>query len=193
MLHERVPNLAAFVEPDRVRREVYTDPSIFEMEMERIHERVWIYCGHESQVPKPGDYYTLQIGRQPMVMVRAKDGSVNVLYNRCPHRGSMMCGDRSGNAGEFFRCSYHAWTFHFDGKLKNIPMMESGYEGTRWGRDNPDCNMKRAARVENYRGFVFASLASDGPGLLEFLGRSKIAFDDICDRSPEGKVEVVAN
>src|SRR5262245_61354233 len=120
MLHEKIPNLAAFVEPDRVRREVYTDSSIFEMEMERIHERVWIYCGHESQVSRPGDYYTVQIGRQPMVMVRANDGSVNVLYNRCPHRGSMICGDRSGNAGEFFRCSYHSWTFHHDGKLKNI-------------------------------------------------------------------------
>ena len=148
MLHESVPNLAKFVEPDRVRREVYTDPAIFEMEMQRIHERVWVYCGHETQVPKAGDYYTVQVGRQPMVMVRGKDGKVNVLYNRCPHRGSMICGDRSGNTGEFFRCSYHAWTFHHDGKLKNIPMMESGYAGTRWGRDNPDCNMKRAARVE---------------------------------------------
>jgi phenylpropionate dioxygenase-like ring-hydroxylating dioxygenase large terminal subunit len=107
MLHERIPNLAAFVEPDRVRREVYTEAAIFEMEMERIHERVWIYCGHETQVPKAGDYHPTQIGRQPMLMVRDKDGKVNVLYNRCPHRGSMMCGDRSGNAGEFFRCSYH--------------------------------------------------------------------------------------
>jgi len=107
------------------------------MEMERIHERVWIYCGHETQVPKAGDYYATRIGRQPMLMVRGKDDKVNVLYNRCPHRGSMMCGDRSGNAGEFFRCSYHSWTFHHDGKLRNIPMMESGYEGTRWGATTP--------------------------------------------------------
>src|SRR2546421_340179 len=85
MLHERIPNLANFVEPDRVRREVYTDAAIFEMEMERIHERVWIYCGHETQVPKAGDYYTTRIGRQPMLMVRDKGGKVNVLYNRCPH------------------------------------------------------------------------------------------------------------
>src|SRR6266568_2589948 len=83
---------------------------------ERIHEHVWIYCGHETQVPKAGDYHATQIGRQPMLMVRGKDGKVNVLYNRCPHRGSMMCGDRSGNAGEFFRCSYHSWTFQHDGK-----------------------------------------------------------------------------
>jgi len=193
MLQEQIPDLAKYVEPDRVRREVYTDPDIFELEMQRIHERVWIYCGHESQVPKAGDYYTVQIGRQPMLMVRAADGKIHVLYNRCPHRGNMMCGDRKGNAGDFFRCSYHAWTFQHDGKVRSIPMMESGYAGTRYGKDNPDCSMKRAARVENYRGFVFASLAKDGPTLAEFLGASKVAFDDMCDRAPEGEVEIVPN
>ena len=191
MLHETIPNVARLVEPDRVHKSVYTDEQLFALEMERIHERVWIYCGHETQVRKPGDYYTVQIGRQPMIMARGADGKVNVLYNRCPHRGAMICGDRHGNTGEFFRCSYHAWTFNHDGKLRTIPMMESGYQGTRWNRGNPDCNMKKAARVENYRGFVFASLASEGPSLLEFLGASKIAFDDICDRAPEGEVEVV--
>ncbi len=193
MLRERIPDLAKYVEPDRVRKEVYTDPAIFELEMERIHERIWIYCGHESQVPKAGDYVTVQIGRQPMVMVRAGDGKVKVLHNRCPHRGAMLCGDHHGNAGEFFRCSYHAWTFHHDGTLRNIPMMESGYSGTQWGRDNPDCRVKPAARVASYRGFVFASLAADGPGLVEFLGESKVAFDDMCDRAPAGEVEIVPN
>jgi phenylpropionate dioxygenase-like ring-hydroxylating dioxygenase large terminal subunit len=197
MLQERAPDLSGtlshLVEPDRVRREVYTDAAIFELEMQRIHERVWIYCGHESQVPKSGDYYTVQIGRQPMVMVRGADAGVNVLYNRCPHRGNLMVGDRHGNSGEFFRCSYHAWTFHHDGRLRNIPMMESGYAGTRYGKDNPDCSMKRAARVENYRGFVFASLAQEGPTLKEFLGESRVAFDDMCDRAPRGEVEIVPN
>lgn len=193
MLKQRATDLAKFVEPDRVRKEVYTDAHIFEREMEQIHETVWIYCGHESQVPRAGDYYTVQIGRQPMIMVRGKNGKVNVLYNRCPHRGNMLCGDRKGNTGEFFRCSYHAWTFHHDGKLKSIPMMESGYEGTRYGKHNPDCSVKTAARVQSYRGFVFASLAKDGPTLKEFLGASIVAFDDMCDRAPQGEVEVVPN
>jgi phenylpropionate dioxygenase-like ring-hydroxylating dioxygenase large terminal subunit len=104
----------------------------------------------------------------------------------------MICGDRKGNTGEFFRCSYHAWTFQHDGRLKNIPM-KSAYEGTRYGKDNPDCSMKKAARVENYRGFVFASLAKDGPSLKAFLGKSIVAFDDMCDRAPKGEVEVVPN
>ena len=56
-------NLSALVEPDRVHRSVYTDPAIFDAEMEHIWEKTWVYCGHESQVPKVGDYWTLQIGR----------------------------------------------------------------------------------------------------------------------------------
>jgi phenylpropionate dioxygenase-like ring-hydroxylating dioxygenase large terminal subunit len=172
---------------------VNTDPAIFELEMQRIHERVWIYCGHDSQIPKSGDYYTVQIGRQPMVMVRGADGAVNVLYNRCPHRGNLMVGDRYGNSGEFFRCSYHAWSFHHDGRLRSIPMMESGYAGTPYGKDHPDCSMKRAARVENYRGFVFASLVDQGPSLREFLGEAIVAFNDMCDRAPQGEVEIVPN
>jgi len=197
MLQEHTPdpsrNLSRLVEPDRVRREVYTDPEIFALEMQRIHETVWIYCGHESQVPKAGDYCQVQIGRQPMILVRGKDKKVNVLYNRCPHRGNMIVGDRKGNTGDQFRCSYHAWTFHHDGKLKNIPMMESGYAGTRLNKDSPELCMKKAARVESYRGFVFASLSSSGPSLKDFLGESIVAFDDMCDRAPEGEVEVVPN
>jgi phenylpropionate dioxygenase-like ring-hydroxylating dioxygenase large terminal subunit len=72
-------------------------------------------------------------------------------------------------------------------------MGDAAYAGTRWGKNNPDCDMKRASRVENYRGFVFASLAHDGPSLKDFLGKSIVAFDDMCDRSPEGEVEVVPN
>jgi len=183
-------NLDQLIEPDRVHRSVYTDQEIFDLEIKQIFEKTWVYCGHESQVPNPGDYYTLTIGRQPMVMTRSEDGQINVLYNRCPHRGVQVCGNQQGNTGKSLVCSYHAWTFHMDGKIKAIPL-KSGYDGTRMTPDNPDCSMKQAARVDHYRGFVFASLSDEGPGLAEFLGDARIAFDDMCDRSPVGEVEVV--
>ena len=91
--------ISALVEPDRVHRKAYTDPDIFELEMERIFEKLWIYIGHESQVKKPGDYYLARVGRQPMVMTRDQDGQIHVLYNRCPHRGAQLCTARKGNAG----------------------------------------------------------------------------------------------
>ncbi|HKF72794.1 MAG TPA: Rieske 2Fe-2S domain-containing protein, partial [Stellaceae bacterium] len=185
-------DLGRLIEPDRVHRRVYTDPAIFEREMETIFHKVWTYIGHETQVPKPGDYYTTLIGRQPMVMVRHQDGTVHVLYNRCAHRGAMVCGALHGNTGKAFTCSYHSWQYRTDGTLESIPLPK-GYEGTRLSPGSPEFNMKRAARVENYRGFVFASLAEDGPSLHEWLGDAKIAFDDMCNRAPEGEVEVVPN
>ena len=183
-------DLRKLVEPDRVHKSVYTDQAIFDREMERIWERIWVYCGHESQVPKAGDYHAVTIGRQPMIMVRQPDGRVNVLYNRCPHRGVQLVGNLKGNTGESFVCSYHAWSFWLDGSVRAIPLAK-GYENTRLTRENPDCRMKRAARVDSYRGFVFASLSDEGPSLVDFLGESKVAFDDMCDRSPVGEVEVV--
>lgn len=78
--------LAAMVRGDSVHRGVYTDPAIFDLEMQRIYGRAWIYVGHESQVPKTGDYHTTRLGDQDVLMVRATDGRVHVLYNRCPHK-----------------------------------------------------------------------------------------------------------
>ncbi|MCY4311382.1 MAG: Rieske 2Fe-2S domain-containing protein, partial [Rhodospirillaceae bacterium] len=113
--------LAALVEPDRVHRMAYTDQQIFDLEMERIFERLWVYIGHESQIPNPGDYYLARVGRQPMMMTRDHQGDIHVLYNRCPHRGAQLCSARNGNAGKTLRCSYHAWTFSLDGKIESIP------------------------------------------------------------------------
>jgi phenylpropionate dioxygenase-like ring-hydroxylating dioxygenase large terminal subunit len=183
-------SIEELVEPDRVHRTVYTDPEIFDREIEQIFEKVWVYCGHESQIKAPGDYHAVQIGRQPMIMVRDTAGGINVLYNRCPHRGVQLCGAMSGNTGSSFVCSYHAWSFHLDGSIRGVPL-QHGYDGTRMSSANPDCSMKRAARVASYRGFVFASLSSQGLSLTEFLGDARIAFDDMCDRSPEGEVEIV--
>ena len=155
-------SLKDLVEPDRVHRTVYTDQDIFDREISQIFERVWVYCGHESQVKNRGDYHTVQIGRQPMIMVRGANGGINVLYNRCPHRGVQLCGAISGNTGSAFVCSYHAWSFHLDGTIRGIPLPH-GYDNTRMTSANPDCSMKSAARVATYRGFVFASLVNDGP------------------------------
>ena len=131
------------VEPDRVHRSCYTDAAIFDREMDRIFHKAWIYVGHASQVPNPGDFWTTWIGRQRIIMVRGANGAVNVLYNRCPHRGSLLCPERSGNAGKAFRCSYHGWQFHLDGSVRQIPV-KKGYENTRMSMDSPDARMKPA-------------------------------------------------
>src|SRR4051794_28230881 len=147
MLRERIPDLAKCVEPDRVRREVYTDADIFELEVQRIHETVWIYCGHLSQIPRSGDYYTVQIGRQPMIMVRKGDGGVAVLCHRCPRRWNMIVADRQGNPGESSSWRYQAWTRPQDGKLKHLRLMGPGCQGTRCGSHRLDPSVNPGARV----------------------------------------------
>ncbi len=120
--------IRALIEPDRVHRDIYIDPALFDLEMERIFGRAWIWVGHESQVKNSGDYVATTIGKQPVVMSRHSDGKVYVLYNRCGHRGAKVVGDREGNV-RFFRCCYHGWTYRTDGTLRGVPM-QRGYEGT---------------------------------------------------------------
>lgn len=176
------------VREDRVHRRVYTDPDIFEREMDLLFGTAWIYVGHDSQVRKPGDYFCTRIGRQPVVLVRHEDDSVRVLYNRCGHRGAMVVASESGHADEF-RCCYHGWTYETDGHLKSVPVRQGYPEGTVDTAD-PSYGMQPVARVDSYRGFIFASLSPKGPSLTDYLGHMTSSFDDLVDRAPEGEIEV---
>jgi benzoate/toluate 1,2-dioxygenase subunit alpha len=177
------------VKDDQVRREVYLDDELFELEMERLWSRVWVYVGHDSQVPKHGDYFTTDIARQPLVMVRHSDGSVRVLMNRCAHKGAKVVSQTAGSAGKFFRCPYHAWTYKTDGSLLSIPL-KNGYEGTSLDTCPAGRGMVSLPNVENYRGFVFVRIGKEGPGFREYFGDSLSSIDNMVDRSPAGQLEV---
>src|SRR2546421_3537119 len=181
--------LKRVVEPDRVHRDVYTDPEIFRLEMERLWSRTWIYVGHASQVPNAGDFITLDIAARPVIMVRHTDGSIRVLMNRCAHKGTKLVYDWSGNTGKTFRCPYHAWTYRTDGTLINIPLKE-GYEGTRLEETAASRGLAPVKNVEAYRGFVFVRLAEDGIGFRDYFGDSLSSIDNLADRSPEGELEL---
>jgi len=178
--------IARLVEPDRVHRDVYIDPEIFQLEMERLWSRTWIYVGHASQVPNAGDFITVDIAAKPVIMVRHTDGSIRLLMNRCAHKGTKVVSDFSGNAGKTFRCPYHAWTYRLDGTLLNVPLKE-GYSGTRL----EPLGLPVVKSVETYRGFVFARLAKDGIGFREYFGDSLSSIDFLADRSPRGELELV--
>ena len=175
------------VEADRVRARAYTDPAIFETEMARVFDGAWVYVGHDSQVPAPGDLYATRLGRHPVVLVRAPDGAVRVLHNRCPHRGAQIVADGFGHA-RVLRCAYHGWTFALDGSLRTAPLA-GGYEGSGFG---PGCAGTDMApvRAAQYRGFVFANLSGDAPPLIDWLGGVASSIDNMADRAPEGRLEV---
>jgi benzoate/toluate 1,2-dioxygenase subunit alpha len=179
--------LAGLIEPGRVHRDVYTEPEIFELEMERIFGRAWLFVGHASQVARPGDYITTELGRQPIIMVRHRDGAVHVLLNRCTHRGAKVVNDRRGNAGRL-TCCYHGWSFDTDGRLAAVPVPE----GCAADFDTQAFGLARAPRVGEYRGFVFASLVAKGASFEDHIGPMKGNIDDLVDRAPDGELALDA-
>ena len=167
-------SIRALIEPQRVSRDVYTDKQIFALEMKRIWGQAWIYVGHESQIRSAGDYITTHIALTPVIMVRDANGEdIHVLINRCGHRGATVCEARNGTATNgLFKCPYHGWMFRADGSLRSYPS-PGGYKDVDFDKDKPDFGMPRVKRVENYRGFIFASLAETGPDLKTFLGETQ--------------------
>ena len=175
------------VRDDAVHGDAYTDPQIFRDELSRIFARCWVYIGHESEVPRAGDFKRGNLGVQPVIFCRDANGDVQVLFNRCRHRAAIVCVEDAGNA-EAFRCEYHGWRYGLDGALVSVPYADA-YESL----DKDVLGLGRPPRMASYRGFVFASLTADGPSLgAELGGPCREQIDLFCDLSPEGRIRVQA-
>jgi nitrite reductase/ring-hydroxylating ferredoxin subunit len=176
---------ASLIRNGMVHANAYDDERIFELEMERIFHRCWMFIGHESEIPNKGDFRRRTIGRQPVIFVRGKDDAVRVLINRCRHRGAMVCELEEGRADRF-RCWYHGWVFDNAGKLVDVPGPEA--YGPEFDRN--DYGLAAAPRLDHYRGFYFASFAPEGISLAEHLGPTTEMFDRVVDLSPTGRIAV---
>ena len=178
------------VRETEVHRDVYVDQEVFDLEMKHLFANTWIYVGHDSQVPNAGDYFGTDIGTQPVLMVRHTDGVVHVLYNRCPHKGTRITIDTCGNAGKFFRCPYHAWSFRTDGSLLADPAAQGLRE-------------HRLRRKHRQQGHGAGAPCQELPRLRvrqderrrrrisrTYFGDSLSTIDNMVDRSPAGRLEV---
>jgi phenylpropionate dioxygenase-like ring-hydroxylating dioxygenase large terminal subunit len=166
-----------------VHSSVYTDQKIFDLEMERIFHRTWLYVGHVTEVPNQGDYRRKTMGRHPVILVRGDDDKVRVLMNRCRHRGAMVAEVDKGNV-QHFRCPYHGWAYDTTGKLTAMHY-ESGYKGLV---DTETLGLDPVPRIGEYRGMVFASLSPTGRTLDEHLAAAKSRLDIAIDVSPTGDI-----
>jgi phenylpropionate dioxygenase-like ring-hydroxylating dioxygenase large terminal subunit len=137
----------------------YTDPAHYAFEVERILKRQWLSVGHVSQVPRPGDYFNLDLLGEPMVVVRGKDDAVRVLSRVCPHRGMDVNPTEYGRPGRgnarFLLCPYHFWSFDLDGRCKGAPEMQKAE-----GFSRKDVAL-RNFRAETWNGFVFVTFAAE--------------------------------
>ena len=102
---------------------LYTDEDIYQRELERLfYGPHWSYLGLSCEIPNPGDFKRTWIGERNVLMVRDENGGVNVIENRCAHRGVQFCREATGNRKEFV-CPYHQWNYDLKGNLLGVPYM----------------------------------------------------------------------
>ena len=183
------PDVSQFVEdqPDagvfRVRHDAFRDPALFELEMSRIFEATWLFVGLESELPKPHDFITTQLGRVPIIVTRDGAGQLRGFRNSCRHRGNLVCPFQRGHQRTHV-CRYHGWAYDSGGRNLTITGQEHGQYPA--GFAAADHNLVPLGRLEAYRGFVFASLVPDVPPLREQLGDARIFLDMVADQAPLG-------
>ena len=167
----------------RVDRQIYLDEEIFEAEMREFFEGGWIYLAHESQIRNPGDYVSLKMGRQPVFVVRKKDGGIGGYLNACSHRAATLVPFQQGKA-TVFTCRFHGWAFNHDGKCIKIKNEDSGaYPDDLKARSS----LQAIPKLQSWRGFIFGSLRADVPSLADWLGPAASWIDLMSDQSPDGQ------
>src|SRR3981081_4947056 len=96
----------------------YTDPRVFAAEQAAIFESLWFCAMRSAELSAPGQFRTVQVGRENVIVVRARDGRLHAFLNLCRHRGARLCPDEHGTVRRNFRCAYHSWTYGLDGRLR---------------------------------------------------------------------------
>jgi Rieske 2Fe-2S family protein len=154
-------DLTQLIEKQRERhsltREFYSDPDIFERDVERIFLRSWLYAGHQSEIPEPGDWFLFDFAGESVIIARSPEGGVNALLNVCRHRGSRICVDNSGCSKRLI-CRYHGWTYDLDGRLLGASRMDEDF-------DKSGIALKRI-HVELLDGMIFVNFA-DKPAAFQ--------------------------
>src|SRR5207302_293030 len=120
----------------QISREIFVNEAIYAEEQERIFARAWLFIGHESQIPNPGDYAAARMGEEAVILCRDRAGEVHVFLNSCRHRGMKVCRYDEGNTA-VFTCPYHGWSYGTDGRLVGVPYFREAYHSTldrsQWG------------------------------------------------------------
>ncbi|WP_397473803.1 aromatic ring-hydroxylating dioxygenase subunit alpha [Pusillimonas sp.] len=151
--------------------ELYTSPTFFEFEKEAIFFKNWLALGHKNQIPNPGDYFTVEVVDEPLIIIRQKDMSIKVLSAICQHRGHPLvfdCADEKTGNINTLTCPYHAWSYQIDGQLRGAPSMSKTVPLTEQRSDTRLPELK----VELFHGFIFANFDLDAAPLAPTLARA---------------------
>ena len=172
-----------------ISREIFSAREVFADELEKLFTRAWLFIGHESQVPNPGDFFTSRMGAESVILTRDHDRRIHVLLNSCRHRGMKVCPYDHGNT-QAFTCPYHSWTYGTDGKLFGVPQYQQLYEGHL---NKDEWSLIEVPKMMVYKGTVWATWDRDAPEFLTYLGDAKTHLDLAldCRDGREGGSEVL--
>jgi nitrite reductase/ring-hydroxylating ferredoxin subunit len=146
---------------------IYNDRAVFELEAERVFARSWMFVGHESEIPAPGDYVVRRVLQDSFIVVRDEAGQIRAHFNMCLHRGMQVCRAEMGNASHF-RCPYHGWSYRNDGRLAGLPFHQDAYGGEA-GFRRKDQRLLPAPKLDTYNGLIFVCLDPAAEPLADFL------------------------
>ncbi|MBT0961909.1 aromatic ring-hydroxylating oxygenase subunit alpha [Denitromonas iodatirespirans] len=132
----------------------YTADEVYDLDMEAIFGRHWIYVGVEPDIAEPGDYFTVKLGRASIVVLRDDDMAIRAFHNVCRHRGAQLCNELSGSVGNLV-CPYHHWTYDLTGQLIHNQHMGENFECGKHGL--------KTVHVGNLAGLIFICLADEPP------------------------------
>lgn len=169
-----------------INRSIFSDPAIYQHELKQIFARCWLFLGHTSQLPNENDFFTTYMGEDPVIVTRHSDGQIGAFLNMCRHRGNRVCRADSGNQ-RTFTCPFHGWTFANNGNLKVVPGFKNLYHEQL---DMDKHGLVPVARIDDYKGMIFATFDANAPSLDEYLGDMAWYLDMALDRR-EGGIEFV--
>ena len=160
--------------------EFYCGASDYQVDLDMIWYRDWLFVGHDCEVLKTGDYLTVQVGEYPVVVVRDRDGALRAFHNSCRHRGSRICSAEHGNSVRLV-CPYHQWTYHLDGRLFSARDMGADFDRSKYSLKPVHC--------ASFGGYIWICLGAVAPDiepirrhiepyfLPHHLHETKVAFE----------------
>ena len=157
---------------------LYSDPEIFDLEMDRIFGGAsWAYVGLAAEIPEPGDFKTTFLGNRSVILCRDRQGAINGFVNRCSHKGVKLCREKSGNQ-KMFTCPYHRWNYDLQGNLRGVPFIRGV---KKQGGMPKDFDMKDHGlpklQIAEHNGVIFASqVRSAMPTLEDYLGETNLQY-----------------
>ncbi len=154
------------VERGTISREIFVSDELYQMEQGQVFARAWLFVGHESQIPTPGDYFVSCMGEESVILCRDREHQIHVFLNTCRHRGMKVCRYDEGNTA-VFTCPYHGWSFGTDGTLAGIPHFKEAYDEEL---DRREWGLIEVAQMCNYKGAIWATWDPEAPAFLDYLG-----------------------